>query len=224
MALTFAPRTGVPQWSDPDDGVMRADFDTGFANLEDRAVVALAPAAGAPPAAGVVNRLYLNLTTGVVYFDDGAAWHPIGSVVGVVGEIAASAPGDAAAAGATGHVADAGHKHAREQWGVDANLSTSHPGDLAAAGAAGRVADAAHRHVREAWGLAGDIDMSLPGDAGAAGGSGRVADAAHQHGREAAPTATGLGAVHVAGDTMTGVLNFTSGWSDADLALLAWTS
>lgn len=52
----------------------------------------------------------------------------IASVVldfGEVGDISASAPGDAAAAGATGEVADAGHRHAREAAPTAASLGAA---------------------------------------------------------------------------------------------------
>lgn len=78
---------------------------------------------------------------------------------GEAGDISASAPGDTAAAGSTGEVADAGHRHARESYatltaGLDygevGDIAVSAPGDTASAGGTGEVADAGHRHAREA--------------------------------------------------------------------------
>lgn len=68
------------------------------------------------PLAGVVGRLHRATDTGAITYDTGSAWQAInpGLDFGEVGDITASAPGDTSAAGGTGEVADAGHRHARE--------------------------------------------------------------------------------------------------------------
>lgn len=67
------------------------------------------------------NRVIWNKTTArLERFNDATdTWLPAGATLdfGEVGDISASAPGDAADAGATGEVADAGHRHAREAAG-----------------------------------------------------------------------------------------------------------
>lgn len=73
------------------------------------------------PLASSSNRgtLYLATDTGAVSFSTGTAWLPVQTTAqalnfGETADITASAPDDTAAAGATGEVADAGHRHARE--------------------------------------------------------------------------------------------------------------
>lgn len=110
------------------------------------------------------------------------------------GDISTSQPGNTALAGSIGKGTDAGHRHAREPWGVTAQISTSTPGDTGAAGASGAVTDAGHVHPREPWGTSSQIALSTPGDAAVAGASGAVADASHVHPREVWGTAAQIAA------------------------------
>lgn len=107
------------------------------------------PAATVPP----VGSIYSCSDHGLIYTTDGAnwtTWATLGATLdfGESGDIVASAPGDTAAAGATGEVADAGHRHPREAWGGTGDMVASAPADTVSAGASGKVADAAHRHAR----------------------------------------------------------------------------
>lgn len=110
------------------------------------------PAATAPP----VGSVYSCSDHALVYTTDGATWTTWFSAAAVLdfgesGDIVASAPGDTVAAGATGEIADAGHRHAREAMGGTGDMSGSAVGDTVAAGATGKVSDAGHRHAREAF-------------------------------------------------------------------------
>jgi hypothetical protein len=107
------------------------------------------PAASAPP----VGSVYSCSDHGLVYVTDGASWTTwatLGSTVtfGGTGDMPASNPGDAEAAGASGKVSDAGHVHGRESFGSAGDIGASAPTDAAAAGATGKVADAGHKHPR----------------------------------------------------------------------------
>ncbi|MFN8621169.1 MAG: hypothetical protein U0869_10535 [Chloroflexota bacterium] len=113
--------------------------------------------AARPAASGVsVGTLYSCSDHGLVYQTNGTAWSTwatLGTTLtfGAAGDISASAPGDAAAAGATGKVTDAGHRHPREAapvFGAASDLAATLPGDTASGGATGKYADAGHRHPR----------------------------------------------------------------------------
>lgn len=69
-------------------------------------------------------------------------------IYGVVGEVAASAVGDAAAAGTTNKAARVDHKHAREAFGTPGSSAV---GDSVNAGSATTLARSDHRHGREAF-------------------------------------------------------------------------
>lgn len=67
------------------------------------------------PAPGNLGNLYQLSSTGAIYLDDGTIIRgPFGVIDTNAADIAASAPGDTAAAGSTGKAADAGHRHGRE--------------------------------------------------------------------------------------------------------------
>lgn len=120
--------------------------------------------AGRPTSGLMAGTLYACTTHGLIYqtTDAGSTWvtwATLGTVpgFGTSGDIAASAPGNTVLAGATGLIADAGHRHARESYatltagldyGESGDISATAYGDTAAAGATGEVADAGHRHPR----------------------------------------------------------------------------
>lgn len=92
-------------------------------------VLASAPSA---PAGGI---FYYNSTDGKLYWYDAvnAQWQSAtGGAIdfGEVGDISASAPGDTAAAGSSGEVADAGHRHAREAHGAGQHTEMLATADL----------------------------------------------------------------------------------------------
>ena len=93
------------------------------------------------------------------------------------GDITVSAAGDSQAAGATGKVADAGHKHGREAFG-SVTAQTSY-GSSSGNGAAATLARSDHTHGTPALNsTAGTI--TWPGTQ-AAGSTGQAADAGHVH-------------------------------------------
>lgn len=130
MAESFTTRLHLPRWSNSAaDTFSRNELDTAMGDLEARVprygngTIALRPAADAAhlgtfytvtdPAGGGI--------LGATYFCDGALWLHLNPVAtpfvpdeGEVGDISPSYPGDTAAAGATGELADAGHRHKRE--------------------------------------------------------------------------------------------------------------
>lgn len=73
-------------------------------------------AARPQPSANNRGTFYLT-DTGAVTFSTGAAWVGVTAAAldfGETADITTSLPGDLAAAGSTGEVADAGHRHGRE--------------------------------------------------------------------------------------------------------------
>jgi hypothetical protein len=92
------------------------------------------------------GRVIWNTTTGQLERYNGATWGAAapGATFGAVGDIAASAVADTAAAGASGKVADASHRHAREGFGT-VSASTSF-GQAAANGTAVTEARSDHVH------------------------------------------------------------------------------
>lgn len=71
------------------------------------------------PTAGKYGRWFFATDTNVLSFDTGTSWLTVPIVVGLSSDLAASNPGDSAAAGSTGKWADAGHRHARETYARD---------------------------------------------------------------------------------------------------------
>lgn len=117
------------------------------------------PAASAPP----VGSVYSCSDHDLIYVTTGSVWNTWATLGGTVpafgdsSDITSSAPGDTVAAGATGEIADAGHRHARESYatltagltyGSSGDIAASDPGDTAVAGAVGEPADAGHVHAR----------------------------------------------------------------------------
>lgn len=93
---------------------------------------------------GTVGRRYYATDTGLISFDTGTSWIAEGPVNTASGNIASSSPGQSVLAGSTGFSADAGHRHAREAWGVAADYQPD--AGSGSAGTTNRVADAGHIH------------------------------------------------------------------------------
>lgn len=133
MPVTASPRLGITRWSAETDPFTRTQLDGDHALLDELVAIDVEAATlaglGAP---GIVGRYGWVTGTSKLYRDDGVGWQLInpdapGVTFGVVGEIAASNFGDAAAAGATGHVADAAHRHPREANPVPAHVGAVDP-------------------------------------------------------------------------------------------------
>ncbi|MGH3375974.1 MAG: hypothetical protein ACRDP6_14645 [Actinoallomurus sp.] len=109
----------------------------------------------------------------------------------------ASAVGDSAAAGSATVPARGDHVHGREAF---ATPGASAVADTAAAGSAATSARSDHRHGRESFGSA-----TAQTSFGASSGNGSASTPArsdHTHGTPAAPTASSVGAVAVAGGSI----------------------
>lgn len=148
-----------------------------------RAVVQVLASA---PSSPVEGQIYYNSADKVAYIYNGTAWKKMEENVaidfGESGDIVASAPGDTAAAGSTGEVADAGHRHARTD-GYGSTASTQAIGDSAAAGSSGDVSRADHKHAMPAF---GNVTASTSYGASSANGSATtVARSDHAHGTPA---------------------------------------
>lgn len=149
------------------------------------AVVQVLAAAPSSPAEG---QIYYNSVDHKAYIFNGTAWKALDEATvisfGVVGDIAASAVGDTAAAGTTGKVADAGHRHARESFGSTASVQAV--GDSQNAGAATTPSRSDHKHGLPSFGA---VTSQTSFGASANSGAGTsIARNDHVHGT---PTHTG---------------------------------
>lgn len=126
MAIQQTPRFGIDRPdgpADPFDLAQLLDFIDAIEASGAKAghgTIAARPGATAAWAKGfwVISDAAGGGILAALYFCTGAAWLHLNPQqvldFGEVGDITRSHPGDAAAAGATGEVADAGHRHARE--------------------------------------------------------------------------------------------------------------
>lgn len=149
------------------------------------------------PAFGSVSigTLYACSDHNLVYQSDGSAWNTWADMSGApidfgeAGDITTAAFGDAAAAGSTGEVADAGHTHGMPVNPVTAHEAAGdpHPTYLTEAEGDAAYADIGHSHsgLPLDFGEVGDIAASAAGDTAAAGSTGEIADAGHRHARAA---------------------------------------
>lgn len=149
--------------------------------LQNAVVQVLATAPSSP----VEGQLYYNSVDHKAYIYNGSSWKALDENValdfGESADIAASAPGDTAAAGSTGEVADAGHRHARESFATTA--STQAIGDAASAGSGSDVSRGDHKHAMPSFGSS-TAETSF-GGAQANGTASTVARSDHQHGNPA---------------------------------------
>lgn len=137
------------------------------------------------PSSPVEGQIYYDSVDKVAKIYNGSAWVKMEQNVaidfGEVTDIVASAPGDTAAAGSTGEVADAGHRHARESFATTA--STQAIGDAAAAGSGSDVSRGDHKHAMPSFG-----SVTAQTTAGASSGNGSastIARSDHTHGTPA---------------------------------------
>jgi hypothetical protein len=78
VSITSTPRFGLTQWgADSDTFVTRTDLDDDYASLEALAAQSVKSTAGSRPAPGVRDRFHFATDTGILSYDDGAAWHTI---------------------------------------------------------------------------------------------------------------------------------------------------
>lgn len=127
------------------------------------------------------GRVWIVDSSGAMFVrnDANTAWVSAGGVgvvptFGLVGDIVAETAGATASAGATGKIADAGHRHAAARSAPVAEAI----GSTQATGASGDFADAQHRHAMPS--AAAPAAEAL-GSAQTTGASGSFADAAHVH-------------------------------------------
>lgn len=163
------PHGGAIDWGEVGDVATSTFGDVAAAGTVDEAARAdhrharEANPVTAHEAAGNPHPGYLTPTEGDAAYS--ALGHGHSLDFGEVGDISASAPGDTAAAGASGEVADAAHRHAREaapttDWGETGDITTAAYSDAPAAGTLDEVARADHRHGMPGAGAGAPADAT----------------------------------------------------------------
>jgi len=119
VAITYLSRLHLPQWGAGSDALTRAQMNDALAEVNNKVAIDIqATTLGGLGSPGIQGRYGWVTSTGLLYRDDGTQWTALNAVMmGGVGLISASAPGDTASAGASGMHADASHRHAREGFG-----------------------------------------------------------------------------------------------------------
>lgn len=103
------------------------------------------------PSSPVTGQIYYDSDDNKLYWWNNSQWVAAEGGTPVIdygesGDIAASAPGHTADAGALDESARADHRHPREAWGLSGDIDSITFGQSAAAGGSGKVADASHAH------------------------------------------------------------------------------
>lgn len=133
MAVTTSTRIGVIRWGGGSDEFTRAQLDASHAAIEAKAA-GFTKSAGAPPTMPDVaydRCFYLNTTTGVLYYSNGATWKEINSFAAPAPVV----PGSSAVVGNSPSSANAFHVHETPPWGVVGEMAvistTASEGNLA---------------------------------------------------------------------------------------------
>lgn len=80
MATTYLARTGLPQQSADTDSPTRAEFNDAFSKLDDKVgLYGQGSSLGARPSAGNVGTYWEDDSTGIIWYDNGSIWKPVGA-------------------------------------------------------------------------------------------------------------------------------------------------